>query len=117
MSANEEVEVEIEDEELLEMKKELERLNNITNALWQEGINSKWQSMTHTIVGVKKYELKKKREVILGPMSSLFQKKTNTVNPILPTNIRYTNKTTVTNNKTYRNRGSVNFSTGKFMSL
>ena len=69
--------------ELAEQLLELTKLNAITNNLWKEGQKTNFESMSHTVTGVLKHELKKRSDIHQGFMTSL----TKNTNKILRQNV------------------------------
>ena len=57
--------------EMKEMEKEMKRLKNITDRLWSEGKATKWENMTHTNIGVKKYDFAQRFNTIHKFMTKL----------------------------------------------
>lgn len=66
--------VELTKEENILFAQEITRLNNITNKLWQKGLDSNFYSMTHTEFGVTLYKDMVKRKNIRSIIPSIFSK-------------------------------------------
>jgi len=69
--------IELSEEEKKLFAEEIMRLNNITNKLWQKGLDVDFVNMTHTELGITTYDNKKKRENLTSIVPSIFRKKIN----------------------------------------
>ena len=67
--------VELTEEEKKLFAEEIMRLNNITNKLWQRGLDTNFYSMSHTELGVTLYKDLVKRKNIRSIVPSIFSKK------------------------------------------
>ena len=70
MSNNNEV-PQPQEEEDIEMLKELERLKKITDQLWYTAKKNNWETLSHTETGVLRYEMKKRSNDIQNTFSSM----------------------------------------------
>ena len=64
---------ELTSEEEKLMQSELNRLNNITKTIWQEGQRTGWESMSHTVNGARRYEIKGRSTTIQKNMASIMK--------------------------------------------
>ena len=55
------------------MQSELNRLNNITKTIWQEGQRTGWESMSHTVNGARRHEIKGRSTNIQKNMASIMK--------------------------------------------
>ena len=66
--------IELTEEEKKLFTEEIMRLNNITNKLWQRGLDTNFYSMSHTELGVTLYKDLEKRKNIRSIVPSIFNK-------------------------------------------
>lgn len=72
--------IELTDDEKKLFIEELTRLNNITNNLWQQGLDHNFSTMSHTELGVNIFDNNQKRKNITSILPGVFSNnKVNTV--------------------------------------
>ena len=90
---------------MAEQLAELDRLNRQTNALWRQGQQTNWESMSHTEQGVAKFDLKRRSEVHQGFMHGMITQSEFTITRPQRREVVRQNTAPTNNNVKMFNRG------------
>ena len=71
--------IELTDDEKKLFIEELTRLNNITNTLWQQGLDHNFSTMSHTEIGVNIFDNNQKIKNITSILPGVFRKTNNVI--------------------------------------